>query len=386
MAELTQEQKDQQNAQFLKDHPQLAERIAGMVNQAVLAALGSETQKVLAAAREEVDRKGAAASLGSGKSGKPKMSQEQLGEYFMASLCRMANRAHVINPELDADGLITQALTGAVGSAGGYTIPEDFDTLVHQRAEKLQVVWPLVQVDPTTRDVVTGIEVTGYITPNEGTAAKSRSATTTDVIAVTEPVFAPVTFTMRASDARVPIHLDLLDDSAVNIMQLILRLVTDGFVRKREYNVIRGTGAAGLKPVGLLNAETGLTAVSVADVTHLSTILGFMKNIPQEYRRNATVLMGSTLFFTAIATLAENVRAAQFLVDALPPIKECGDMPEGKILGGDFKRYVVKRNVLMKMVQSTAAERWTLETCFQEKYDGKCVIKDAFRIGNVTSY
>lgn len=389
----------EQNTKLLKDNPQLAEAVAQFIasdrcrqimSEQILGAIGGDTAQVLAQARQAVDRRIVTPSKQTviTPNGVKKMSMEQCSEYMRCAILQMHNRPFAVREEMDPDGLITQSLTGAVGSAGGYLVPEEVIAEIHARASKSEVVWPLVTKRPTTKDAVKSFEITGYITPNQGAAAKSRSATTTDVIAVTEPTYGEVSWTLRTFDARVPIKLDLLDDAAVNILEHILQHVKDGFVRKRETNVISGTGAAGSLPVGIQNAENGITAVTAANVTSLTNILGWVDDLPQDYRRGgaATALTGSALFFKIVTTLAENVRAAQFLMDALPKIKECVDVSAGKILYGDFSRYIVYFNPLMKMVSSTVAERWTLEMCFQERWDGKVVIEDAFRIVNVTSY
>lgn len=389
MQKLTPEQKAE-IAQRFSDTPEIPQQIAKTVRAELIAALsqviGQEAAQHLSNARRQIDRQNAIHVSLSPAGAKRRMSDEQMAEYFRVTCHRMAGKPAEVNQDLDEGGLITQSLTGVTGSAGGYAIPEDFDTMIHTRAERTAVLWPLIQVDPTSRDVVKGFEITGFITPNVGGSAKSRSATSTENITVTEPVFSEVSWTMRTMDARVPIKLDLLDDSPIALLNLVTRLASDGFVRKREAYVASGTGAAGSLPVGLFNAEGGITAVAVTDVNTLAKIAGFVDDLPVDYRKNATLIAGTVLIFKVASTLATTVYSPEFLRDILPPMKESADIPAGKMLVGDMKRYIVKRNVLMRMVQSVAAERWTLEIAMQEKWDGKPVVTDAFRIGNVTSY
>lgn len=382
----------QDAAKFLSDNPAVAEKLAGLVKDEILKTLGGDMATVLANAKSKAKlpdetRQAAAGSveMANGKT-RIAMTREQCGEWFRCAILDMSGRGFEVKQDLDENHLITQALSGSLGSAGGYTVPDDFRAEVYRRNEEPEVIWPLITKRPTNRDQVTSVEVTSYVTPSKGASAKSVSATTADEIAETVPAFGEVTWNLRPMDAYVPIKLNLLDDSAINIMDTVTSLVAEGFRGFHETLPLTGQGVASKEPVGLLNAEMGLTAVTVTNVTSLSNIIGFVGNIPARYRAMSKLVMGTTLYFKTVVTLAENVRAAQFLLDALPKMLESANMPAGKILGGDFSRYVVYYNPLLKMVSETAAKRWTLDLAFQERWDGQCPITDAFRIGKVTTY
>lgn len=375
---------------LLATSPQIAEWMATLVNEQILKTLNTDVAEKLAQARQAVDAKKAITALSQQDqpTGKRKMDQAQVGEWFRCALIRMRGSHVEPNPDLDADGIITQSLAESVGTAGGYLVPDEFAAELHKRADEKVVVWPLLTRRPTSRDQVTSVEVTTYVTPSKGTAAKSTSATTADEVTVTEPVFGEVTWNLRAIDARVPIKLNLLDDSPLNVLEQVVALVADGFATHRETLPLTGGGAASTEPVGLLNAEAGITTASVTNVTSVANILGFLDELPARYRGlpNLALLAGSTLYFSIVSTLAQNIRAAQYMMGVLPKMLEASHMSAGKLLYGDFSRYVVYYNPMMKMVSSTVAERWTLELVFQERWDGQVPIADAFRIGNVSSY
>ena len=385
--------KDVDLAKQLATNPEVTKWLAGMVKTEMLSAFSASSAELLAKAKQDIDREKALANshgVQTTKAGRQYMNRLQLNEFFRCSFSRLARQGDSKPREsLDADGIITQSLAESVGSAGGYLVlPEDASAEVHRQADEPLIVWPLLTKRPTSKDAVTGVEITSYITPSTGSDAKSVSAVSTDVVAVTEPAFGEVTWSLRAMDARVPIKLNLLDDSEADLVGLINELVADAFRTKQESWPIVGTGVAGSQAVGICNAEAGVTAVSVANVTTVANILGFVQNLPARYRQlgNHRVMAGSSLYFSIVSTLATNVNSAQYLMAVLPRVVESAHVGTGKLIVGDFSRYIVYYNPLIKVVTQTVAERWTLEMVFQSRWDGKPVIQDAFRIGNVTTY
>lgn len=371
----------------LATNPALAEFLAGMVNDSVLRQLSSAKAEVLAKARNQVQKTDAVAqaSLMSAACPDPRMNYQQLNEFMRCAILDMRGQAAKPSKELDADGIITQTLTEAVGSAGGYAVQPEFISEVIKRNATPEKLWPLLNKKKTSKDAVKRWKVTTYVTPSKGSAAKSESATTTDKLAVTEPVFGEVDWALHAMDARVPIHLNMLEDPEADIVGECVDLVADGFRVYHEQLPLTGTGAS--EPLGMLKGTTGITQVTVASIT-TANIVGFLSNLPQRYRTGVApaCCMGSDIYFTTGLKFAEGIRSAQYLMDMMPKFVEVAYMTDGKILIGDFDRALVYYNPLMKMVSQTVAERWTLELAFQERWDIQVPLTDAFRIGNVTTY
>ena len=310
----------------------------------------------------------------------------QLNESLRCKFMDMNNRAFEVDKKLDADGWVTQSLASTVGSAGGFTVPTEFAALVERRNVEPSIVWPLLQKRPTGTDLVKSSEITTYITSNKGSDAKSRSATTSDEVTETVPVFGELTWTLVYFDARVPIKLNLLEDSHTDVVQLAVNLVAEAFLNDHEALPLTGTGQAN-NPTGILNIASGVTASTLATLT-TTTVTDFVATLPQRYRtgQSPLLLIGTKLFFKTALAFAEGIRSAEYLMDMLPPMKESANMPEGKMLIGDFDRYVVYYNPLMRMVSGVRPEKWTEEFVFQERWDGILPIADSFRIGNVTTY
>ena len=372
-------------------NPQVLEALARIVPAEHAKLFGAELADRMKEARATVDRRAAAAASApapdAGQS-RLKLDREQSAEWFRCALFRLVGRPDVTpDSRLDADGLITQALTPTTGSAGGYLMPEDFVAEVEKKANEPAIVWPLLTKRPTKSRTVKKPEVTSYVTPNKGTAANVNSATTATAITATEPVFSQLEWNLEDFDARMPLKLDLIEESPINIYQELLDLCADGYAVYHENLPMVGRGHATYQePLGLLDSTAGITEVAISATPSVANILNFAKNIPQRYRARATMFMGAETISAVIAALAENVRAPQFLIDHIPPMKESEHVTEGKILGGDFSRYVVYHIRLLQVITSIAAERKTQEIVVTETWTGQPTIVDAFRIGTAVTY
>lgn len=393
--EITKPTDGKTDAQWLSEHPEVVKALAGVVKAEMLALFEPEAAEMIAKAREEVDRTKVVRSLLSGEgetsvvpTGRPKMTKEQRAEWLSCRIRRMGNWGDGIpNPDLDADGIITQALGPTVGSAGGYAIPDDFVAEIARRNEEPSIVWPMLTKFPTNRTSVTQPVITAYPSVSKGAAALSSSVTSTDEIAETEPTMDELTWTMRYFDARLLVKLDLLTDSPMNIYEQLLQVVADAFMTEREREPIIGTGAANSRPEGILTGG-GITEVAIGAALSISTLMNFVENIPQRYRvaGRTQLLMPTTIIFELVASLAQNVRAAQYLIGFLPPFSESAYVTDGKIIGGDFSRYIVYYNLLMQIVSAVVPGKFAMDIAVIEKWDGQVTIDDAFRIGTGVTY
>lgn len=369
----------------------LAQISACIAKDEVAKMFGADLGAALLKAREVVASReaavAAAASVPLGRTGLPVLDAEQSAEYIRCAFMRMLGRPmHAPNPKLDSDGRITQALTSSTDSAGGYLVPDDFIAELEKRAAQQVTVWPLLRKRPTSRLTVVKPEVTTYITVNKGTSANMNSATTATEITVTEPVFDTITWTMRDFDARMPLKLDLIDESPLNVYQELIDLAADGFAIEREREPLIGTGSANSRPTGLLDSSAAITTFATSGADTVTEIMSSISQLPVRYRRNATILMSTQTIYHVAATLAENVRDAGFLAGLMPPLKESEYVTDGKLLIGDFNYYVVYYRYLMQVITSIAAERKTQEVVVTEKWDGLPTITDAFRIGTGVTY
>ncbi len=365
----------------------LAEKLPNIVQEALKTEFGEVLGERIERARSERDR---SALLFQGRQAATNdaLVERQAAEWLRCAVMRASGRPDLAapDPELDVDGRITQALNPVAGSSGAYLLPDEFISAIEKRAPTPVVLWPLVDKQAVRSRTVKQPGVSTYITVNKGASANVNSATTATEITETVPVFTEHTWYLEDSDSRVPIKLDLLEESPIDVYLEILALVADDFARNRENLILRGQGHSAQEPAGLLTTSTGITTVTINEAPSVATVLDFVANLPARYRANATMVADSQTGFAVAAALAQNVRAAEYLAGKLPPMVISEEMEEGKLLVGDMRFYRVKYIRLLQVITSIAAERKTREVVVTETWTGQPTITDAFRIGTGVTY
>jgi len=377
------------DAADVMSNPKVIEALARIIPQEHAKLFGAELAERIERARQTVDRTAAALAVAGGVGVTPDatMSHEQSAEWLRVTLQRMSGN-YAVRPDakLDEGGLVTQSLTPTTASAGAAMLPDEFVGEVEKQADEPAVIWPLLTKRATKSRTVKKPEITAYVTINKGPDAEVNSATTATEIVETVPTFDSLEWNLEDFDARMPVKLDLLEESPIDVYNELIALCADSFSIEHEREPLIGTGHTNERPLGLLAAAAGITTVAVSAAPTVGKVLDFASQIPLRYRRKAKIAMGSDTLYAVIATLAENVRAAQFLVGKLPEMIESEWVTEGKMLGGDFGRYVVYHIRLLQIISSIAAERKTREIVVTECWTGQPTITDAFRIGTDVSY
>jgi len=368
--------------------PQTVAALAKIVPDETLRLFDADLRQAIANAKADVNRTQAALAVAAAPAtgAGAIMDAEQSAEWLRCALGHMHGRMIPPREGLDADGLITQALNPVTGASGGYLMPEAFVAEVEKKALEPVVIWPLLTHRKTKSRTVKKPEVTAYPSVNKGTAAKVNSATTSDEIAETVPTFDELEWNLEDFDARMPIKLDLIEESPIDVYQELVALVADAYSIEHEREPLTGTGHANKRPLGIMDAATGITTIAIGAVPTVAVLLDFCAQIPLRYRRQAKLAMGSQTIYAVVAQLAANVNAAEFLLGRIPPMVESEHVEEGKILGGDFNRYVVYAIRLLQIVSSIVAERKTQEVVVTETWTGLVTQTDAFRIGTTVTY
>jgi len=372
--------------------PAVLEAIAAIVSDEQATVFGAEMAQAIANARATVDRAKGAQAVADGMNvakafGKPEpLAMEQQAEWFRCFMLQATGRQTKPREGMDEDGRIQQALTSGTDSAGGYLVPDEFVAEVEKKAAEPVVIWPLLRHRSTKRVSVTKPEITSYIAVNKGAAANMNAALTATEITETVPVWSDLTWTMRDFDARMPVKLDLIDESPIDVYAELIEMCADAYAIEREREPLIGTGSAASRPQGLLDSGAGITTFATGGADTVTEILRSVSQLPVRYRRGANIVLDTQTLFSMIGVLATNVRAAEFLVKYLPPILESEWMTEGTFLIGNFNYYVVYARYLMQIITGIVAERKTQEIVVTEKWDGQPTITDAFRIGTGVTY
>lgn len=167
-----------------------------------------------------------------------------------------------------------RALSGNLGTAGGYMLSEELSALWIDRARAASVmVRAGVRVVPMKTASLSMVRVTGDPTPAwriEG-----------DPIATSEPVFGGVTFNARSLAVAVPISKELLADAA-NAADIVESVLVSAMALEFDRAVLDGDGVR--KPKGIRTT----TGVGTLAVSGAATTLKFAEAIGSVLQQNET--------------------------------------------------------------------------------------------------
>ena len=247
---------------------------------------------------------------------------------------------------------------------GGYLVPDSFSGQV----ERAMLAFGGV------RAVASSFRTTGgnplpWPTVND-TANQGRTLAENTAVTTTDATFGSVTFgAYKFSSDVILVPNELLQDSGVNLSDLISSLLAERIARKQNALFTNGTGAS--EPQGIVTGSTlGATAASASAITH-DELLSFYFSVDAAYRANAKWMMNDTTL-AAIAKIkdADGVPIWQpSLVGGMPSTiigKEYqvnNDMDEiaasaKAILFGDMSKYRIRdvKDVAIQVLRERYAD------------------------------
>lgn len=194
-----------------------------------------------------------------------------------------------------------KALSEGTDSAGGYTVPEDVQTAIIKKIATLAVVRQYARVISTGRDIVKWPRVK-YTTNNQYTSG-IRLTWTGEIPAaattarVTDQVFGEFSIPVHTAMASQLLSMDLLEDSAFDVMGISSELFGEAFALGEEDTFWDGTGAG--QPRGIITDASDTTNFDAAGVQTAATantidadeIVDVIYALPAQYERNARMYM-----------------------------------------------------------------------------------------------
>jgi len=302
----------------------------------------------------------------------------------------------------DAIGMQKAALSEGDDSAGGFTVPEEFNSEVIRYETENSIVRPRARVFNMTRDRWSAPKLdqnTTTDTANTGATHfggiyfyyPGESGEKTE----TEPRFGRLTLVANKLIGLTAATDELLEDSAINLANFLVSLFGEGLAYFEDYKFLRGTGHS--QPLGIINAD-GINVVTrdTSSRIFLEDVLGMEKALPTWADRNSVWLttkagreqllllgnQGQTVNLQLIDTLRDGY-AQTFLgrplivTDKLPSVGSVGDI----VLADLSKYYIGDRGSLQ--VASSIHDRFRYdETVFRlvKRHDGQPAIPSAFAV------
>jgi HK97 family phage major capsid protein len=150
----------------------------------------------------------------------------------------------------------SKALVGGVDADGGYTVPEEFRAVLIRLIDEFGQVRRAATVFPMATDTVKLAKLTSGLAvtwPGEGVA----------IVPPSNPVFGQLTLSVKKMAALIGTSTELLEDSNIDIANLIATLVAEAMAKEEDRVGLLGDTGAGDAFMGVLNVA-GTTSFTMA--------------------------------------------------------------------------------------------------------------------------
>jgi|YNPMSStandDraft_1061717.scaffolds.fasta_scaffold00219_31 HK97 family phage major capsid protein len=182
-------------------------------------------------------------------------------------------------------------------TAGGFLVPADFQTEIIRKVAAQAVIRSRARVVTTARDVVQWPRV-NYTTDDKYTSGvrltwTGEAPASGSAHRVTDPVFGIWNVAVHTAMASMPISLDLIEDSAFDVVGVASDLLAEAFALGEDNAFINGTGAG--QPMGILADVDGDGPASVisgnASALTAGGIIDLAYALPAQYDQRAVWVM-----------------------------------------------------------------------------------------------
>jgi HK97 family phage major capsid protein len=203
-----------------------------------------------------------------------------------------------------------KVLQEGIDTSGGFTVPEDMLNRLIAKEPAPTNLAGKVSILNTSRDSMTMPRVV-YTTDNIYTTGM-RVTWTGEIPAaatqhrVTEPSFGQIRIPIFTAMMSLPLTVDMVDDSATDIVGWATSKFSETADLLYDNMIVNGAGVT--QPDGILiNAQfiSNDVHTGVADALSWDGILDLLYSLPEQYDRNALVVMNKTNCARALAKLQD---------------------------------------------------------------------------------
>ncbi len=190
-----------------------------------------------------------------------------------------------------------KTLTEGVDSAGGFLVPEDYQTELIKKMATMATIRNRARVATTGRDIAKWPKV-NYSTDDKYTSGvrltwTGESPASSSVHRVTDPTFGLYSVPVHTAMASMPMSNDLIEDSAFDIMGISSDLLAEAFTLDENDAFINGNGIG--RPMGILTQVGGDGPSSVVSGTAATLtadgIIDLAYALPAQYESGAVWVM-----------------------------------------------------------------------------------------------
>ena len=190
-----------------------------------------------------------------------------------------------------------KTLTEGADSAGGFTVPEDYQTELIKKMATMATIRARARVATTSRDIAKWPKIQ-WTTDDKWTSGvrltwTGESPASASTHRVTDPVFGLYSIPVHTAMASMPISNDLIEDSAFDIVGISGDLLSEAFTLGENDAFINGNGIG--RPMGILTQVDGDGPASVvsgsAGTLLADGLIDLAYALPAQYEGNATWTM-----------------------------------------------------------------------------------------------
>lgn len=303
-----------------------------------------------------------------------------------------------------------KTLSEGIDTAGGFLVPEDYQTTLIKKIAADAVIRSAARVVTTSQDVVRWPRI-NYSTDDKYTSGVRLTWTgeipsSASSHRVTDPVFGAVGIPIHTAMASLPLTNDLIEDGAFDVMGISSELLGEAYALGEDNVFINGDGSG--QPLGILaevdsNGPASVATGSTSDVTAAGYI-DLVYAVPAQYRREAKFVMASSTAKNtrkltdavtgrylwdgmngglASAAMQESLLGYPVLFDEFVPAIGSG-IP---VIFGDLRGYMIADRVgfsIQRLSELYAETNITLLLA-RKRFGGYCIEPYRFRVGKLTA-
>lgn len=186
-----------------------------------------------------------------------------------------------------------KTLSEGTDSAGGFLVPEDYQTELIKKIATNATIRSRARVGTTSRDIAKWPKI-HYTTDDKYTSGvrvtwTGEAPTSSTVHRVTDPVFGLYSIPIHTCMASLPLYNDLIEDSAFDVVGVSSELLAEAFTLGENDTFINGSGIG--RPMGILTQVDGDGPASVVSGTAATLTADGLINLayalPAQYEANA---------------------------------------------------------------------------------------------------
>ena len=280
-------------------------------------------------------------------------------------------------------GMPQNGLKAGSDGAGGYLVPDTYDTELVQALAEKNVIRQIAKAIPTTQRM--HIPVANGI----GDAAWIREG---EPWGINEADFGEVVLDAYKLATSIRVSDEMLEDGGVDIEEYIRKIYAERIGEAEEEAFVRGNGKG--KPLGLMyQAPMGAISELEGDIT-LDDILNLEYSVKQAYRDNAVWLMSEDAYhklrriphYDGRPLWNPNLKEGEpeyLFGHRIYICKSMDDVAPGSIpvMFGDFRFFWIGdrgKRVIKRLVERYA-DRGQVAFITTERVDAKLVLPDAIK-------